>query len=74
MKGAMQMRTTLNISDDVIKEVESIYPIKNRSKAIEEALKDAIKYKKIARLKSLKGKIEFEIEPEDIEKMRSLDK
>jgi len=67
------MRTTLNISDEVIKEVESIYSIKNRSKAVEEALKDAVRFKKIARLKSLKGKIEFEIDSENLEELRSLD-
>lgn len=67
------MRTTLNISDDIIKEVEEIYNEKNKSKAVEEALKDAIRNKKMDRLKSLKGKIDFEIDPEDIEKMRSLD-
>ena len=67
------MRTTLNISDDIIKEVEEIYNEKNKSKAVEEALKDAIRNKKMDRLKSLKGKIDFEVDPEDIEKMRSLD-
>lgn len=67
------MRTTLNISDDVLKEVWEIYNKKNKSKAVEEALKDAIRNKRMSRLKSLKGKIDFEVDPEDIEKMRSLD-
>lgn len=67
------MRTTLNISEEVMKEVEEIYNKKNKSKAVEEALKDAIKNKKMSRLKSLKGKIDFEVSPEDIEKMRNLD-
>ncbi|GLI50914.1 hypothetical protein TSYNTROOL_10000 [Tepidanaerobacter syntrophicus] len=66
------MRTTLNISDDILKEVEEIYNKKNKSKAVEEALKDAIRNKRMSALKSLKKKIDFEVEPEDIEKMRSL--
>jgi len=72
MKGVMYMRTTLNISDDILKEVEEIYNKKNKSKAVEEALKDAIRNKRMSALKSLKKKIDFEVEPEDIEKMRSL--
>ncbi len=67
------MRTTLNISDDILKEVEEIYNKKNKSKAVEEALKDAIRNKRMSALKSLKKKIDFEVKPEDIEKMRSLD-
>jgi len=36
-------------------------------------LKNAVRFKKIARLKSLKGKIKFDIDLGDIEKMRGLD-
>lgn len=56
----MKIRTTLNISDDVIKEAEIAYNTKNRSKAVEMALRDAIRYKKIQMMKSLKGNIRFD--------------
>ncbi len=41
------MRTTLNISSEVIREAEALYGMKNRSQAIENALKDAIRIKKL---------------------------
>ena len=65
------MRTTLNISQDVIKEAELFYGSENRSKAVEEALIDAIRMKKLQRFRELAGNIEFELESEDIEEIRS---
>jgi Arc/MetJ family transcription regulator len=56
------MRTTLNISDDVIAETQAIYDSKNRSNAVEQALKDAIRFKKLQKLFALKGKITFDEE------------
>ena len=55
------MRTTLNISEDILKETEALYQTDNRSKAVENALRDAIKLKKIEAFKQLKGKIQFDI-------------
>ncbi|MBN2286687.1 MAG: type II toxin-antitoxin system VapB family antitoxin [Tissierellales bacterium] len=63
------MRTTINISEEIIKEAEALYDTTNRSKAVELALKDAIKLKKIEKLKSLKGKISFD--EKAIEEFRS---
>ncbi len=37
------MRTTINISDNVIKEAETLYETKNRSRAIENAIKACMK-------------------------------
>lgn len=56
------MRTTLNISDNVIAETEALYSSTSRSSAVEKALKDAIKYKKLQKLMSLKGKLTFDEE------------
>lgn len=56
------MRTTLNISNDIIAETQAIYDTKNRSSAVEQALKDAIRYKKLQKLFALKGKIAFDEE------------
>ena len=62
------MRTTLNLSEDVIKETEAIYDAKSKSEMVEMALKDAIRYKKLQRFMKLKGNIEFD--EDSVEKMR----
>jgi len=54
------MRTTINVSDQVLKETEELYNSTNRSNAVENALKDAIRFKKIQMLIDLKGKISFD--------------
>jgi Arc/MetJ family transcription regulator len=54
------MRTTLNLSESVIRETQQLYNTENRSNAVESALKDAIRYKKLKILMNLKGKIEFD--------------
>ncbi|MGI6669839.1 MAG: type II toxin-antitoxin system VapB family antitoxin [Acetivibrionales bacterium] len=56
------MRTTLNISDDIIAETQALYDAKNRSNAVEQALKDAIRFKKLQKLFALKGKVDFDEE------------
>lgn len=63
------MRTTLNISEDVIKEAEVIYKAKSRSEMVETALKDAVRFKKLQQFMKLKGNIEFD--EESIERLRS---
>jgi len=65
----MLMRTTLNISEDVIKEAEVIYKAKSRSEMVETALKDAVRFKKLQQFMKLKGNIEFD--EESIERLRS---
>lgn len=54
------MRTTINLPDSIIKETESLYSASTRSKAIENALKDAIRFKKLQLLMQLKSKIHFD--------------
>jgi len=56
------MRTTLNISENIIKETQKLYNTTNTSNAVECALKDAIRYKKMRNLINLKGKIQFDDE------------
>jgi len=65
----MKLRTTINISEEILKETEALYNTKNRSKAVENALKDAIRLKKLQLLMDLKGKLNFD--EEKVEKMRS---
>ncbi len=54
------MRTTINIPDSVIREAETLYETKNRSRAIESAIKDAIRFNKLKKLMLLKSKISFD--------------
>ncbi len=51
------MRTTLNLSEQIVKEVEALYGSDNRSKAVEKALEDAVKQKKLLAFMALKGKV-----------------
>jgi Arc/MetJ family transcription regulator len=54
------MRTTINISDDVIREAETLYETRNRSRAIENAIKDAVRFNKLKKLMLLKSNISFD--------------
>lgn len=65
------MRTTINVSEEIIKETEALYETSNRSKAIESALIDAIRYKKLQAFKQLVGKISFD--EEYLSRIRSME-
>ena len=54
------MRTTLNISEEVIEEAKAVYKASSKSELVETALKDAVRFKKLQQLMQLKGKIEFD--------------
>jgi metal-responsive CopG/Arc/MetJ family transcriptional regulator len=54
------MRTTLNLSEIIVKEVEALYGSENRSKAVERALEDAIRQKKLLAFMALKGQVEID--------------
>ena len=54
------MRTTINIPDEVIREAEVLYNTKNRSRAIENAIKDAVKLHRLKIFKELKSRISFD--------------
>lgn len=58
--GGTNMRTTINIPDNLVKEVEAVYKTESRSKSIEYALKDALLQKRLELLKTMTGKIEFD--------------
>lgn len=62
------MRTTLNLSEAVVREVEALYGSGNRSKAVEKALEEAIRHKKLKAFMNLKGKIS--IDAEAVKKIR----
>ncbi len=56
------MRTTLNLSEDIIREVESLYDAGSRSKSVEMALQDAVRLKKLHAFMDLKGTLEIDEE------------
>lgn len=56
------MRTTLNLSEDIIREVESLYKAGSRSRSVEMALQDAVRLKKLKAFMDLKGNIEIDEE------------
>jgi metal-responsive CopG/Arc/MetJ family transcriptional regulator len=62
------MRTTLNIPDDLINEVQKVSGEKSKTKAIVETMKEYIKQKKIMELLALKGKIHIDYDWEEEEK------
>ncbi|APF18145.1 type II toxin-antitoxin system VapB family antitoxin [Caldithrix abyssi] len=64
------MRTTINIPDEIMKELLSYSQTKSKTKAVSEALKDWIRMQKIKKLKSLRGKLKIEM---DLEKQRAED-
>lgn len=49
--GGANMRTTINIPDNLVKEVEEVYKTESRSKSIGYALKDALLKKRLELLK-----------------------
>ncbi len=56
------MRTTLNLSEQIVKEVEVLYGSGNRSRAVEKALEDAIRQKKLQAFMALKGRVTIDEE------------
>jgi len=54
------MRTTINISDSIVREAKALYMTKNRSRAIENAIKDAVRFHKLKELTALKSQISFD--------------
>jgi Arc/MetJ family transcription regulator len=56
------MRTTINIDDQLIRETETVYKADSRSKSIEAALRDALRMKRMEKLKELVGNVEFDEE------------
>jgi len=64
------MRTTINIPEEMLKEIKKIYREKNNSKAIRKALEDIIRLSNQQKILELFGKVEFELDYKEIEKMR----
>lgn len=54
------MRTNKNISEEIIKEPKVLYNTTDRSRAVENTIKDAVRFKKLKEFMALKSKIKFD--------------
>lgn len=64
------MRTTLNIKDDVIKQVLELTGAKNKSQAVNQVLEAFVQEKRTQKLLNLKGKLNLE---ENWQKLREME-
>jgi Arc/MetJ family transcription regulator len=51
------MRTTVTVGDDVAEDLMALTSARTRTEAVNQALKDWVRWKKIDRLRSLRGKL-----------------
>ena len=65
------MRTTLNIKDNIIKQVLAITGAKNKSQAVNQVLEAFIREKRTLKLLNLKGKLNLE---ENWQKLREMER
>ncbi len=64
------MRTTINIKEDIIKQVIAITGAKNKSQAINQVLEAFVREKRTQKLLDLKGKLNLE---ENWQKLREME-
>ena len=70
------MRATLNIPDDLIKEVQKLSGKKSKTKAITTAMEEYIRHNKVRDLLSLKGKtsLSFDWEAQETGELKAQSK
>ena len=66
------MRTTIDLPDDLIKEAKAVYKTKTKTALIIHALENLIRDKKIEELRSLRGKIDLDINLKTLRRDRKL--
>ena len=64
------MRTTLELEDELFKEILEITGAKNKTRAVNQALREYIRLKRKDRLLSLEGKLKIE---ENWERLREIE-
>jgi len=64
------MRTTINIPDQIIEQLMSFSNAITKTEAVNQAIIDWVKYQKIQKLKSLRGKVNIE---DNLSGLRSLE-
>ncbi len=63
------MRATLNISDELVSEVQKISGEKSKTKAISVAMQEYVRQKKIKELLALRGKVKIDYDWKKEEKL-----
>lgn len=62
------MRTTIDIPDNLIEEAKKLLKTKTKKHTVEKALKEIIKIKSLEIIKSMAGKVEFDMSADEIRK------
>lgn len=60
------MRTTLNLPEELLREAMDVTQIETKTRVIIIALQELIRKNRIAELKKFKGKIDLEIDMDDL--------
>ena len=60
------MRATVTIEKDVLDELQRETGSKNKSTAVKQAIREYLRRKKIEKIKSMKGKLEFDLTADEI--------
>jgi len=60
------MRSTITIEKDILDELLKETKAKSKVSAVREAINEYLRRKKIERIKSMKGKLEFDLTAEEI--------
>lgn len=60
------MRTTLNLPEELLREAMDVAQIETKTRVIIIALQELIRKNRIAELKKFKGKIDLEIDMDDL--------
>lgn len=63
------MRTTLDLDEALLKELMEASGAKTKTEAIQQAMTELIRKKKIEKLKSLSGKIRFDLDWKEMKKI-----
>ena len=60
------MRATVTIEKDVLDELQRETGSKNKATAVKQAIREYLRRKKIEKIKSMKGKLEFDLTADEI--------
>ena len=59
-------RTTITLPTDLVESLQKTLKAKNKTQAVIMAIEDEIRRKKLERIKGMAGKMEFDLEADDI--------
>ncbi len=64
------MRTTINVRDDVLVDILKLVEAKTKTEAINRALTDYVRLRRLEKLRSLRGRLAIDL---DVEKLREME-